>query len=65
MHATGEAVLRAAGAGTAAVDAVLTGQYRAAFCCVRPPGSALTFTWDGVFSETLVALHLLLFYLQL
>lgn len=32
------AALRAAGAGVAAVDAVMTGQARAAFCAVRPPG---------------------------
>ena len=33
-----EAALRAAGAGTAAVDAVMAGTLDAAFCCVRPPG---------------------------
>lgn len=33
-----EAVYRAAGAVTAAVDAVLAGEVRAAFCAVRPPG---------------------------
>ncbi|MGA9795307.1 MAG: histone deacetylase family protein [Rhizomicrobium sp.] len=33
-----EAVLRAAGAVIAAVDAVATGQVRNAFCAVRPPG---------------------------
>jgi acetoin utilization deacetylase AcuC-like enzyme len=33
-----EAALRAAGAGTAAVDAVMAGTLDAAFCCVRTPG---------------------------
>ena len=33
-----EAALRAAGAGVAAVDAVLAGGVRRAFCAVRPPG---------------------------
>nr|WP_202397204.1 histone deacetylase family protein [Pseudoroseomonas coralli] len=33
-----EAVLRAAGAGVAAVDAVCRGEVRHAFCAVRPPG---------------------------
>ncbi|UFN49868.1 histone deacetylase family protein [Roseomonas sp. OT10] len=33
-----EAALRAAGAGIAAVDAVLRGEFRRAFCAVRPPG---------------------------
>lgn len=32
------AALHAAGAGVAAVDAVMTGEARAAFCAVRPPG---------------------------
>ena len=32
------AAKRAAGAVVAAVDAVLGGNYRNAFCCVRPPG---------------------------
>ncbi len=36
--ASGEAALRAAGAACAAVDAVLKGQARNAFCAVRPPG---------------------------
>ncbi|MFC0409454.1 histone deacetylase family protein [Roseomonas elaeocarpi] len=36
-HST-EAALRAAGAGVAAVDAVLAGGVRRAFCAVRPPG---------------------------
>lgn len=36
--ASGEAALRAAGAITAAVDAVLAGEARTAFCGVRPPG---------------------------
>src|SRR5215470_14534349 len=35
---SGEAALRAAGAVTAAVDAVVTGEARNAFCAVRPPG---------------------------
>ncbi len=33
-----DAALCAAGAGTAAVDAVIAGELDAAFCCVRPPG---------------------------
>jgi len=33
-----EAALRAAGAGIAAVDAVMHGEVHAAFCAVRPPG---------------------------
>jgi len=33
-----EAALRAAGAGVAAVDAVMTGESGHAFCAVRPPG---------------------------
>ncbi len=37
-----EAALRAAGAGIAAVDAVLGGQARRAFCAVRPPGHHAT-----------------------
>jgi acetoin utilization deacetylase AcuC-like enzyme len=36
--ASGEAALRAAGAVTAAVDAVLGGEAKNAFCAVRPPG---------------------------
>jgi acetoin utilization deacetylase AcuC-like enzyme len=35
---SGEAALRAAGAVTAAVDAVLKGEFKNAFCAVRPPG---------------------------
>ena len=35
---SGRAALRAAGAMTAAVDAVVAGQARNAFCAVRPPG---------------------------
>ena len=35
---SGEAALRAAGAVVAAVDAVMTGAARSAFCAVRPPG---------------------------
>ena len=37
-----EAALRAAGAGIAAVDAVLDGTLRRAFCAVRPPGHHAT-----------------------
>ena len=33
-----EAALRSAGAGIAAVDAVARGEFRRAFCAVRPPG---------------------------
>ncbi len=33
-----EAALRAAGAGIAAVDAIMAGECRRAFCAVRPPG---------------------------
>jgi acetoin utilization deacetylase AcuC-like enzyme len=33
-----EAALRAAGAGIAGVDAVMRGEFRRAFCAVRPPG---------------------------
>ena len=36
--ASGEAALRAAGAVCAAVDAVLGGEAKAAFCAMRPPG---------------------------
>ena len=36
--ASGEAALRAAGAGIAAVDAVAQGQVHNCFCAVRPPG---------------------------
>lgn len=35
---SGEAALRAAGAVVAAVDAVMAGEVRNAFCAVRPPG---------------------------
>ncbi|MGM0561885.1 MAG: histone deacetylase family protein [Pseudomonadota bacterium] len=35
---SGEAALRAAGAACAAVDAVMSGEARNAFCAVRPPG---------------------------
>lgn len=35
---SGEAALRAAGAVCAAIDAVMAGQARNAFCAVRPPG---------------------------
>jgi acetoin utilization deacetylase AcuC-like enzyme len=37
-----QAALRAAGAGIAAVDAVLGGETRMAFCAVRPPGHHAT-----------------------
>ncbi|WP_133478977.1 histone deacetylase family protein [Cognatilysobacter segetis] len=37
-----EAALRCAGAGIAAVDAVLSGQARRVFCAVRPPGHHAT-----------------------
>ncbi|HTI86107.1 MAG TPA: histone deacetylase family protein [Alphaproteobacteria bacterium] len=40
---SGEAALRAAGALVAAVDAVLKGEARNAFCAVRPPGHHATF----------------------
>ena len=36
------AALRAAGAGVAAVDAVMNGEDRAVFCAVRPPGHHAT-----------------------
>lgn len=39
---SGEAALRAAGAGVAAVDAVMHGEVHAAFCAVRPPGHHAT-----------------------
>jgi acetoin utilization deacetylase AcuC-like enzyme len=38
-----EAALRAAGAGVAAVDAVLKGETQRVFCAVRPPGHHATF----------------------
>lgn len=37
-----EAALRAAGAGVAAVDAVMAGESQRAFCAVRPPGHHAT-----------------------
>ncbi len=40
--ASAEAALRAAGAGVAAVDAVMAGEARNAFCAVRPPGHHAT-----------------------
>jgi acetoin utilization deacetylase AcuC-like enzyme len=40
--ASAEAALRAAGAGVAAVDAVLAGEVPRAFCAVRPPGHHAT-----------------------
>lgn len=40
--ASPEAALRAAGAGIAAVDAVMRGDAKAAFCAVRPPGHHAT-----------------------
>src|SRR5690606_35683149 len=33
-----DAAMAAAGAGITAVDAIMDGQYRNAFCAVRPPG---------------------------
>lgn len=36
--ASGEAALRAAGAAAAAVDAVMAGEAKNAFCAIRPPG---------------------------
>ncbi|MBF6025845.1 histone deacetylase family protein [Lysobacter niastensis] len=39
-----EAALRAAGAGVAAVDAIMHGDTRRAFCAVRPPGHHATGT---------------------
>lgn len=39
---SGEAALRAAGAGVAAVDDILSGQIQRAFCAVRPPGHHAT-----------------------
>jgi acetoin utilization deacetylase AcuC-like enzyme len=59
-----EAALHAAGAGMAAVDAVLRGELDAAFCCVRPPGhhaeqrTAMGFCFFGnVALAALQALH--------
>ena len=40
--ASGQAALHAAGAGVAAVDAVMAGQDLTAFCAVRPPGHHAT-----------------------
>ncbi len=37
-HGSAEAALRSAGAAVAAVDAVMRGEVRRAFCAVRPPG---------------------------
>lgn len=37
-HGSAEAALRAAGAAVAAVDAVMAGEVRRAFCATRPPG---------------------------
>ncbi len=37
-HGSAEAALRAAGAAVAAVDAVMRGEVRRAFCAIRPPG---------------------------
>ncbi|MCC7045102.1 MAG: histone deacetylase family protein [Alphaproteobacteria bacterium] len=57
---SGEAVLRAAGAVCAAVDAVMTGEARNAFCAVRPPGHhAESETAMGfcVFNNVVVAAH--------
>ncbi|HEY2347065.1 MAG TPA: histone deacetylase family protein [Xanthomonadaceae bacterium] len=41
-EASAEAALRAAGAGIAAVDAVMSGEAGRAFCAVRPPGHHAT-----------------------
>ena len=41
-EASSEAALRTAGAGVAAVDAVMTGEVKRAFCAVRPPGHHAT-----------------------
>ena len=43
-HGSAEAALRAAGAGIAAVDAVMSNAPRRAFCAVRPPGPHATAT---------------------
>ncbi|MGH8073905.1 MAG: histone deacetylase family protein [Lysobacter sp.] len=43
-HGSAEAALRAAGAGIAAVDAVMTNAARRTFCAVRPPGHHATAT---------------------
>ena len=37
-HFSGEAILRSAGSGCAAVDEVMTGKITNVFCAVRPPG---------------------------
>ena len=42
LHAGGAAALRAAGGVLNAVDAVVTGKARNAFCAVRPPGHHAT-----------------------
>jgi acetoin utilization deacetylase AcuC-like enzyme len=42
VSASHEAALRAAGAGIAAVDAVMRGELSTAFCAVRPPGHHAT-----------------------
>ena len=59
-----DAALHAAGAGAAAVDAVIAGELDAAFCCVRPPGhhaehrTAMGFCFFGnVAVAALQALH--------
>jgi len=57
---SGEAALRAAGAACAAVDAVMTGEARNAFCAVRPPGhhaEAETAMGFCVFNNVVVAAH--------
>ncbi len=41
-EASAEAALRAAGAGIAAVDAIMAGDAKRAFCAVRPPGHHAT-----------------------
>lgn len=59
-----DAALHAAGAGVAAVDAVVAGELDAAFCCVRPPGHhaerrmAMGFCFfDNIAVAALHALH--------
>jgi len=58
-----DAAGRAAGAGVAAVDAVIGGEFRAAFCSVRPPGhhaernTAMGFCFYG--NVAVAALHAL------
>ncbi len=60
---SGRAALRAAGAGIAAVDAILDGQADFAFCAVRPPGHHATASRPGGFclfnNVAIAALHAL------